>query len=84
MTHASCVTGTELENISDAALVKIVTAHNVFAEIRPNQKERIILALRKSGHVVGYMGDGVNDASAIHRADVGIRIDGGAKPSGSG
>ena len=41
----------------------------------PNQKERIILALRKTGHVVGYMGDGINDAPALHAADVGISVD---------
>ena len=48
---------------------------NVFAEIEPNQKERIILALKKAGNVVGYMGDGINDASALHAADVGISVD---------
>ena len=41
----------------------------------PNQKERIILALQKTGHVVGYMGDGINDAPALHAADVGISVD---------
>ena len=76
--HASCIAGSELENMNDHALMKVVTTHNVFAEIPPNQKERIILALRKSGHVVGYMGDGVNDVSAIHSADVGIAVDSGA------
>jgi len=48
---------------------------DVFAEIEPNQKERIILALRKAGNVVGYMGDGINDASALHAADVGISVE---------
>ena len=47
---------------------------SVFAEVEPNQKERIILALKKAGHVVGYMGDGINDASALHAADVGISV----------
>ena len=46
----------------------------VFAEVEPNQKERIILALKRAGHVVGYMGDGINDASALHAADVGISV----------
>jgi Mg2+-importing ATPase len=48
---------------------------NVFAEVEPNQKERLILALKKAGNVVGYMGDGINDASALHAADVGISVD---------
>ena len=48
---------------------------DVFAEIEPNQKERIILALKKAGNVVGYMGDGINDASALHAADVGISVE---------
>jgi Mg2+-importing ATPase len=47
----------------------------VFAEVDPNQKERIIRALQKTGHVVGYMGDGINDALALHAADVGISVD---------
>jgi Mg2+-importing ATPase len=49
---------------------------HVFAEVEPNQKERLILALRKAGHVVGYIGDGINDASALHAADVGLSVDG--------
>ena len=47
----------------------------VSAEVEPNQKERIILALKKSGNVVGYMGDGINDVSALHAADVGISVE---------
>jgi Mg2+-importing ATPase len=47
----------------------------VFAEVEPNQKERIILALKKAGHVVGYGGDGINDASALHAADVGVSVE---------
>jgi Mg2+-importing ATPase len=47
---------------------------DIFAEVEPNQKERIILALKKVGKVVGYMGDGINDASALHAADVGISV----------
>jgi len=49
-----------------------------FAEVEPNQKERIILALKKAGNVVGYLGDGINDATALHAADVGISVEGGA------
>jgi Mg2+-importing ATPase len=68
--------GHDLRQLSDAALLKRVSDVDVFAEIEPNQKERIILALKKAGNVVGYMGDGMNDASALHAADVGISVDG--------
>ena len=61
--------------MSDEALVKQVNHVQVFAEIEPNQKERIIRALSKAGNVVGYIGDGINDASALHAADVGISVD---------
>jgi Mg2+-importing ATPase len=61
--------------MSDEALLNRVNEVNVFAEVEPNQKERIILALRKAGNVVGYGGDGINDASALHAADVGISVD---------
>ena len=69
------ITGTDLRQMSDGALLRRVGAIDVFAEIEPNQKERIIIALRKAGNVVGYMGDGINDASALHAADVGISVD---------
>ena len=67
--------GPELHHLSDAALLRRVGAVDVFAEIEPNQKERIIIAMRKAGNVVGYMGDGINDASALHAADIGISVD---------
>ena len=67
--------GPDLHALSDEALLKQVNEVDVFAEVEPNQKERIILALKKSGNVVGYMGDGINDASALHAADVGISVD---------
>ena len=69
------LTGPELHQMSDAALLRQVATVSVFAEIEPNQKERIIVAMRKAGNVVGYMGDGINDASALHAADVGISVD---------
>jgi len=72
---ARIMTGSELVHLSDSALMKEVGGVEVFAEIEPNQKERIILALKKAGNVVGYMGDGINDASALHAADVGISVD---------
>jgi len=69
------ITGPELRMMSDAALLRSVGSVDVFAETEPNQKERIIIAMRKAGNVVGYMGDGINDASALHAADVGISVD---------
>jgi Mg2+-importing ATPase len=69
------ITGPELRQMSDGALLRRVGELDVFAEIEPNQKERIIIAMRKAGNVVGYMGDGINDASALHAADVGISVD---------
>jgi Mg2+-importing ATPase len=75
LSNRQILTGRELGRLSDAALLKRVSEVNIFAEIEPNQKERIILALRKAGNVVGYMGDGINDASALHAADVGISVD---------
>lgn len=70
--------GEELAQISDEALCAAVNEKNIFAEIEPNQKEKIILALRKNGHIVGFLGDGVNDLSALHSADVSIAVEGGA------
>jgi len=69
------LSGSELHEMSDEALLKQVSGIDAFAEIEPNQKERIILTLRKAGNVVGYMGDGINDASALHAADVSISVD---------
>lgn len=72
---ARLLTGDDLRRLSDDALVSRARAVDVFAEIEPNQKERIILALKKGGDVVGYLGDGINDATALHAADVGISVD---------
>ena len=69
------LTGAEIGVMSDEALWQRAKTTTIFAEIDPNEKERIILALRKMGHVVGYMGDGINDAPALHAADVGISVD---------
>ena len=68
------LTGRELHAMSDSALTKRCRSIDIFAGIEPNQKERIIRALRRAGEVVGYMGDGINDASALHAADVGISV----------
>ena len=68
------LTGPEIHLLSDDALRSRAPAIDVFAEIEPNQKERIILALKKGGNTVGFLGDGINDASALHSADVGISV----------
>jgi Mg2+-importing ATPase len=69
------LTGPELRHMSENALVRKVVDVNIFAEVEPNQKEHIIRALKKAGNVVGYMGDGINDASALYVADVGISVE---------
>jgi Mg2+-importing ATPase len=74
-TTPKILAGSDLNALSDEALLRQVNEVNVFAEVEPNQKERIILALKKAGNVVGYMGDGINDASALHAADVGLSVD---------
>jgi Mg2+-importing ATPase len=68
-------TGSQLRQMSDEAHLRQVNDVDVFAEIEPNQKERIIIALRKAGNVVGFVGDGINDASALHAADVSISVE---------
>jgi Mg2+-importing ATPase len=72
------LTGPDLLQISDAALEKQANEVSIFAEIEPNQKQRIIIALKKSANVVGYIGDGINDAPALHSADVSISVDSAA------
>jgi Mg2+-importing ATPase len=74
LSTAQIITGTDLLHISDAALVQQANQVSIFAEIEPNQKQRIIIALKKAGNVVGYIGDGINDAPALHAADVGISV----------
>ena len=75
LANTQILTGPELRQMSDEALMRRVVDVDLLAEIEPNQKERIILALRKAGNVVGYMGDGINDASALHAADVSISVE---------
>jgi len=70
------VLGSEIERLDQSALPARVASANIFCRLNPSQKERVITALRASGHVVGYLGDGVNDAPALHSADVGISVDG--------
>ncbi|HEX7737336.1 MAG TPA: magnesium-translocating P-type ATPase [Ktedonobacteraceae bacterium] len=70
----SMVLGKDLERMSDAALGHIVEQTHVFARVSPAQKNRIILALKHRHHVVGFLGDGINDAPSLHAADVGISV----------
>ncbi|HUJ86950.1 MAG TPA: magnesium-translocating P-type ATPase [Burkholderiales bacterium] len=72
---AALITGAQLDAMHDEALWRTAPATQVFAEVDPNQKERIIAALRRTGHVVGFLGDGINDAPALHAADVGISVE---------
>lgn len=68
------LTGSDLNRMSNEALRGRAGEIDVFAEVEPSQKERIVLALRRAGNVVGYLGDGINDASAMHAADVAISV----------
>jgi len=67
--------GSEMHDISADALPVLVDDVDIFAEVEPGQKERIVNALKKAGHVVGFLGDGINDAPALRAADVGISVD---------
>ena len=73
--NPTVLSGPEIRKMSDLALMQQSVSTDIFAEVEPDQKERIIVSLKKSGNVVGFMGDGINDASALHAADVGISVD---------
>ena len=68
------VTGDDIAGLDDAALGHVAEQASVFARVSPAQKNRIILALKRRGHVVGFLGDGINDAPSLHTADVGISV----------
>ena len=72
--NPTIVLGEELEQMSDPALQHLAEESTVFARVTPMQKHRIIHALKHRGHVVGYLGDGINDAPSLHSADVGISV----------
>ena len=74
--RASTMTGEELSRLTDEALWHRAPDTDLFVEIDPQQKERIVRALQRTGHAVGYLGDGINDAPALHAADVGISVEG--------
>ena len=68
------VTGDEVDRLTDSALAHVAEQATAFARLNPAQKTRVIAALRSRSHVVGYLGDGINDAPALHSADVGISV----------
>lgn len=67
--------GSNLENMSDQELAKAAETTDVFAKLTPDQKARVVSVFRENGHTVGFMGDGINDASAMKSADIGISVD---------
>lgn len=69
------LSGAEIEHLDDAALQVRAEQVNLFCRVNPVQKNRVILALKARGHVVGYLGDGINDAPSLHSADVGLSVD---------
>jgi Mg2+-importing ATPase len=69
------LTGTQIDALSDEDLASAARKASIFARVSPEQKGRLITSLRKSGHAVGFLGDGVNDALALHRADLGISVE---------
>ena len=72
----SMLTGDDLKKLKDEALWHLAPRTNLFVEIDPQQKERIVRTLQRTGHSVGFLGDGINDAPALHAADVGISVEG--------
>lgn len=71
------LTGQQVESMNDEALQAAISSCNLFSKLSPEQKRRVVGAFQKTGHTVGYMGDGINDAPALHEADVGISVDSG-------
>ncbi len=67
--------GSDIDHMDDELLAKAVETTSVFAKLSPQQKARIVRILRDNGHVIGFMGDGINDAAAMREADVGISVD---------
>ncbi len=67
--------GNDIDSLSDESLTALVEETNVFCRVNPIQKNRIIVLLKRNGHVVGYMGDGINDAPSLKTADVGVSVD---------
>jgi P-type Mg2+ transporter len=75
LTSKGSITGTELEKLDEVAFDDATRNHTIFARISPEQKARLVASARRTGRSVGFLGDGVNDALALHAADVGISVD---------
>ena len=74
LSEGQLVLGAEIDAMTDPALAAVAERSSVFARVSPAQKSRILLALKRQGHVVGFLGDGINDAPSLHAADVGISV----------
>jgi P-type Mg2+ transporter len=70
------IVGDDIAHMDDSALAHVAEESHVFARVSPAQKNRIILALKHRSHVIGFLGDGINDAPSLHTADVGISVAG--------
>jgi len=75
MARDHVLTGKDLDELLDSALPRAAERATLFVEVDPNQKERIIMALKKGGHVTGFLGDGINDAPAMHAADTSLSVE---------
>ena len=73
--ESDVLTGDEIQQMDDQALSARVENVNLFCRVTPAQKNRVILALKRRGRVVGYLGDGINDAPSLHSADIGFSVD---------
>ena len=69
------ITGSEIDNLSDSGVLRLFRKSNVFVKLSPIQKARIVRLLKESGNIVGYMGDGINDAPSLTNSDVGVSVD---------
>jgi Mg2+-importing ATPase len=69
------ILGSDIEALSDEEAISLIEQHSIFAKLAPMQKARIVRLLREKGHVVGFMGDGINDAVSLREADIGISVD---------